>query len=78
MQWQCMDVHGLTITLCICLDRRARTVSVLETLFHTTSCYDALLWIYKKKFTFTVPLYGTVKTVVRCVQRNGNRTLIER
>ena len=32
----------------------------------------------KKKFTFTVPYNGTVKTIVRCVQRNGNRTLIER
>ena len=32
-QWQCMDVHGLTIiTSCICLDRRAQPVSSLETL----------------------------------------------
>ena len=32
----------------------------------------------KKKYTFTIPYNGTVKTVVRCIQRNGSRTLIER
>ena len=30
------------------------------------------------KFTFTVPYNGTVKTIERCVQQNGSRTLIER
>ena len=32
----------------------------------------------KQKFTFTVPYSGTVKTVVRSVQWNRSRTLIER